>query len=249
MKFIEVGAAPETRKIALSQRAGNNPSLFWLGGFKSDMAATKALALDKIGESLGLGVTRFDYSGSGQSEGRFENATISDWLEEAIAVFATTRGEQIVIGSSMGGWLAFLLNRHLRERGESRVKALITIAPAIDMTRDLMLANFTAAELAALAKGGRVIQPSDYEQPYVLTRKLITDGAQHLMFDAPIKTGCPVRILQGGRDQAVPVAHALKLVSYLLNDPVTLTLIPDGDHSLSRAGDLAVLERAIVEHV
>jgi len=249
MKFIEVGAKPETRKIALLQRKGNNPSLFWLGGFKSDMAGTKATALDKIGEKLGLGVTRFDYSGHGQSGGEFENATISLWLEEAIAAFAATKGEQIVIGSSMGAWLAFLLNRNLRKRGETRIKVLIAIAPAIDMTRDLMLANFTPGELAALEKNGRVEQPSSYGAPYVLTKELLKDGQRHLLFGQPIQTGCPVHILQGGHDQEVPVSHALKLVSHLLDDPVTLTLIPDGNHSLSRDRDIKMLEKAIVQYI
>jgi len=249
MKFIKVGARPETRKIALLQRAGDNPALFWLGGFKSDMGGTKATALDKIGEKLGLGVTRFDYFGHGQSAGEFENATISLWLEDAIAAFGATRGEQIVIGSSMGGWLAFLLNQYLRERGENRIRALIAIAPAIDMTEDLMLANFTPAELAALEKTGRVEQPSDYGEPYVLTKELLEDGQRHLLFDQPIKTGCPVHILQGGKDRDVPAAHALKLVAHLLSDPVTLTMIPNGDHSLSRKQDIAALERAITGYL
>jgi len=249
MQFIEVGTQPKTRKIARVHTRGNTPGLFWLGGLKSDMSGTKAVALDKIGRGLGLGVTRFDYSGHGQSEGEFESGTISLWLEEAVAVFDTTKGEQIIVGSSMGGWLAFLLNRYLRQRGEERIKALIVIAPAIDMTHDLMLANFTAAELAMLEKNGRVEQPSDYEEPYVLTRELINDGERHLMFGAAITTGCPVRIVQGGRDIAVPPSHALKLVSHLLSAPVTLSLIPDGDHSLSRKQDLKMLERAIVEHI
>ncbi len=248
MQFIEVGVQPKSRKIALVHARGSNPGLFWLGGFKSDLTGTKAVALDKIGQKLGLGVTRFDYSGHGQSQGEFESGTISLWLEEAVAVFDTTKGEQIVVGSSMGGWLAFLLNRYLRQRGEERIRALIVIAPAIDMTHDLMLANFTPVELEALEKNGRVIQPSDYEQPYVLTRQLIEDGERHLLFNAALKTGCPVRILQGGRDVAVPPSHALKLVSRLLDDPVTLSLIPDGDHSLSRTSDLKMLEQAIAEY-
>lgn len=252
MKFIEVGAKPEIRKIALLQRPGNNPALFWLGGFKSDMKGTKATALDRIGEKLSLGVTRFDYSGHGQSGGEFENATISLWLEDAIAAFDTTRGEQIIVGSSMGAWLAFLLNRNLRKRGENRTRALLAIAPAIDMTRDLMLANFTAGELYDLEKDGRVEQPSDYGAPYVITKKLLEDGQRHLLFDQPgqpVQTGCKVHILQGGEDREVPVSHALKLVSHLPEDPVTLTLIPDGNHSLSRDSDLKMLEKAIVQYI
>ncbi|VAW21581.1 2-hydroxymuconic semialdehyde hydrolase [hydrothermal vent metagenome] len=249
MKFIEVGANRQVRKIACLQRSGGNPALFWLGGFKSDMRGTKASALDKIGQKLSLGVTRFDYSGHGQSDGEFENSTISLWLEEAIAVFEKTEGEQIVIGSSMGGWLAFLLNKYLHEHGQNRIRALITIAPAVDMTRDLMLARFTEDELGALEKNGRVEQPSDYGDPYVITRELIEDGQRHLLLDGPIKTGAPVHILQGGKDMDVPPAHALKLASCVLEDPLTLTLIPDGDHSLSRQQDIKALEVAITGYL
>ncbi len=249
MRFLSVGSGSGARNIAFEQREGNSPGLFWLGGFKSDMSGSKASALDIIGKKLGVGVTRFDYSGHGQSEGAFIEGTISDWLEEAVAVFEETSGPQILVGSSMGGWLALLLNRHLLDMGVDRVKALILIAPALDMTEDLMRATFTPEELEMLETRGRVEQPSDYGEPYVLTKKLIKDGEKHLLFTNPLKTGCPVHILQGVKDEAVPVSHALKLVSHLLLDPVTLTLVPDGDHSLSREQDIKLLERTIFQAV
>ena len=250
MRFFSVGSGADTRKIAFEQREGNTPGLFWLGGFKSDMSGSKASALDLIGKKLGIGVTRFDYSGHGQSQGVFVEGTISDWLDESAAIFLEqTRGTQIIVGSSMGGWLAFLLNRRLRDMGVDRVKALVVIAPAVDMTEDLMRATFTPEELKMLENEGRVEQPSDYGEPYILTKKLISDGEKHLLFTDQLTTGCPVYILQGVRDEAVPVSHALKLVSHLLLDPVTLTLVPDGDHSLSQEQDLELLERTIVQVV
>ena len=247
---LNVGAGPDARRIALLRRPGRAPGLFWLGGFRSDMEGSKAQALDALGRREGLAVTRFDYSGHGISGGGFIEGTIGRWLEEALAVFAATEGEQIVVGSSMGGWLALLLNRALRERGDTRVKAMVLIAPATDMTRDLMRETFTDAELLDLWEKGRVEQPSGYSpEPYVLTRALIEDGENHLLFGAPIRTHCPVAILQGGRDTDVPPAHALKLVSHLVSDPVTFTLVPDGDHRLSRDADLDLLRQTILRLV
>ncbi|MDR3470343.1 MAG: alpha/beta hydrolase [Devosia sp.] len=241
-----VGSGDQMRYVAVLQRPGNTPGLFWLGGFRSEMTGGKATALDAFGAVAGLAVTRFDYSGHGQSGGDFLQGTISRWLEEALAVFATTTGPQIVVGSSMGGWLALLLNRALRQRGETRVKALILIAPAVDMTEDLMREEFSAQDYEALMAHGVVLQPSQYsDEPYPITAKLIEDGAQHLLFGGVIETGCPVTILQGGKDPDVPQEHALKLVAHLLRDPVTLTLIPDGDHRLSRDQDLRLLEAAV----
>lgn len=249
-EMLTVGTESAARKIAVRRRPGTEPGLFWLGGFRSDMEGSKAQALDALGAEKGFAVTRFDYSGHGKSGGDFLDGTISRWLEEALAVFATTKGPQIVVGSSMGGWLALLLNKTLRNRGEDRVKALVLIAPAADMTRDLMRDSFTDAELADLWEKGRVEQPSDYsDEPYVLTRELIEDGEKHLLFSGPIRTHCPVAILQGGKDTDVPPAHALKLVSHLISDPVTFTLIPEGDHRLSREVDIEKLRQTVLRLV
>lgn len=248
---IIVGEAGADRTIAVERRPGGSPGLFWLGGFRSDMAGSKALAIDRLGAARNLAVTRFDYSGHGRSGGDFADGTISRWLEEALAVFALTEGPQVVIGSSMGGWLALLLNRAVRAQyGLGRVRALILIAPAVDMTEDLMLGGFTRKEMKAYKAQGFVEQPSDYgPEPYRITRTLIEDGRTHLMFGAAIETGAPVTILQGAKDRDVPKAHAIKLMEHLVTDPVTLTLIPDGEHRLSRPEDLAVLEAAIVRAV
>jgi pimeloyl-ACP methyl ester carboxylesterase len=233
------------RPIAVERRPGRQPGLFWLGGFKSDMTGSKALAVDQFGANHGLAVTRFDYSGHGQSGGDFNLGTISRWLEESLAVFETTTGPQIVIGSSMGGWLALLLIQALRRQGQNRVIGLVLIAPATDMTV-LMIEQMPKKYRKLLDKQGYVEEPSDYSaDPYRINKTLIEDGRQHLLFGRAIELGCPVTILQGARDKDVPKEHALKLVQHLVNDPVTFTLVPDGEHRMSRPEDIALLERSI----
>ena len=233
------------RPIAVLRRPGRQPGLFWLGGYRSEMTGSKASAVDSFGESHGLAVTRFDYSGHGETGGDFTLGTISRWLDEALAVFDSTTGPQVLIGSSMGGWLALLLNRALRQRGVTRVQGLILIAPATDMT-ELMLAQMTKAQRTKLDRQGFVDTPSEYAgEPYRITAVFLDDGRQHLLFGRAIETGCPVTILQGARDRDVPKEHALKLVEHLVNDPVTFTLVPDGDHRLSRPEDLEMLDRSI----
>ena len=240
-EFLPVG----DRRIAVERRAGRQPGLFWLGGFRSDMTGSKAEAVDRFGAEHGLAVTRFDYSGHGQTGGDFNLGSISRWLEESLAVFETTAGPQIVVGSSMGGWLALLLIRELRRRDANRVMGLVLIAPATDMTT-LMLEQMTKKQRNLLLKQGYVEEPSEYSpEPYRINLSLIEDGRQHLLFGRIVETGCPVTILQGARDRDVPKEHALKLVQHIVNDPVTFTLVPDGDHRLSREQDLALLERTI----
>ena len=246
---ITVGEGGQNREIAVERRAGKAPGLFWLGGFRSDMMGSKAMALDALGAERGLMVTRFDYSGHGVSGGDFNHGTISRWLEEAEAVFALTSGTQIIIGSSMGGWIALLLARRLLAKG-TPAHGMVLIAPAPDMTHELMLPGFTPQEHDSLQNNGYVDQPSEYsDTPYRITRALIEDGKQHLLFGGVIETGCPVTILQGGKDVDVPQAHAIKLVTHMLHDAVTLTLIPDGDHRLSRDEDLARLKDAVIRLV
>jgi pimeloyl-ACP methyl ester carboxylesterase len=240
-EFLPVG----DRRIAIERRPGRAPGLVWMGGFRSDMTGSKALAADRFGAEHGLAVTRFDYSGHGQTGGDFNLGTITRWLEESLAVFETTAGPQIVIGSSMGGWLALLLIRELRRRMNSRVMGLVLIAPATDMT-ELMLAQMTKKQRNLLLKQGFVEEPSEYSpEPYRINLSMIEDGRNHLLFGRAIETGCPVTILQGARDPDVPKEHTLKLVQHIVNDPVTMTLVPDGDHRLSRDQDLALLERSI----
>ncbi len=250
VEFIEVGIGDDARSIAVLRRPGRAPGVFWLNGYRSEMTGSKASALDAFGAESGFAVTRLDYSGHGRSGGEFLMGTISRWLEEALAVFALTEGPQVVVGSSMGGWIALLLARELRRRGSDRVKALVLIAPAVDMTEELMLKGFSKKELKALRTTGLVEQPSEYSaDPYPITAALIEDGRRHLMFGRGIDVGCPVTILQGGKDPDVPRDHALRLVQHLLTDPVTFTLIPDGDHRLSRPEDLEVLKAAVEREV
>ncbi len=249
LENLTVGVGDGARQIAIMARPGGQPGLFWLGGFASDMAGTKAEALDTFAERRGLAMTRFDYSGHGRSGGRFEDGTISRWLEESLAVFDRTEGPQIVIGSSMGGWLALLLSEaHRAAAGAdaSRIAGLVLIAPAVDMTRALMWEKMNKRARKELTETGVYRAPSDYDETgYVITRALIEDGDRHLFGDRLIETGCPVHILQGVRDTDVPWRHATDLVSRLASDDVVLTLIKDGDHRLSRPEDLERLEAAI----
>jgi pimeloyl-ACP methyl ester carboxylesterase len=246
---ITVGDGPAAREIAILARSGDPPGLFWLGGFASDMAGTKAEALDAYAAGRGLALTRFDYSGHGRSAGRFEDGTISRWLEEALAVFDRTQRPQIVVGSSMGGWLALLLAQaHRAAVGPeaSRIAGLVLIAPAVDMTRALMWEAMPKKVRKELTEKGVLRAPSDYdEEGYLITRALIEDGDKHLFGDRLIETGCPVHILQGVRDTDVPWRHATELVSRLASDDVVLTLVKDGDHRLSRPEDIERLEAAI----
>ena len=248
---ITVGEGPAARTIAVARRPGSAPGLFWLGGFRSDMAGSKALAADAFGAGRGLEVTRFDYSGHGRSDGAFDEGTMSRWLEESLAVFALTHGAQVVIGSSMGGWLALLLNRAVRfQYGLGRIRSLILIAPAVDMTEALMLGGFTKKELKAYKTQGFVDQPSEYgPEPYRIGKNLIDDGRNHLLFGSAIDAGVPVTIIQGAKDRDVPKEHAHRLMEHLITDPVTFTLIPDGEHRLSRPEDLAVIEKAVARAV
>lgn len=232
--------------IAVRARApqGAGPGLLWLGGYNSDMVGSKAVALDGWAGGRGLGCTRFDYSGHGESGGRFTDGTISRWLAEAHMVFDTaTSGDQIVIGSSMGGWLALLLARqHLREAGhDARIRGLVLIAPAADMTGRLMWDVFPPAARRAIEADGVFMRPSDYGEPYPITRALIEDGTRHFILDEGLRVGCPVRILHGMRDVDVPWRLSLDVIAALAEDDVTLTLVKDGDHRLSRDEDIARL--------
>jgi pimeloyl-ACP methyl ester carboxylesterase len=248
MERIPVGAGEATRDIAAILRPGKPPGLVWLCGFRSDMSGSKAGALDSWAAASGHSCLRFDYSGHGQSGGPFTEGTISRWLEEAEAVFhAFTRGPQVVVGSSMGGWLALLLARRLRESGASdRLAGMVLLAPAVDMTKELMSDTFNRAERRTLTEQGFIAQPSAYsEEPTIITRALIEDGERHLFGNAPIETGCPVHVIQGMQDPDVPWQHATALMERLAFDDAVLTLVRDGDHRLSRPEDIQRLIRAV----
>lgn len=241
-------AMPDGRQIAFRKVEGAGPTLVFLPGYLSDMTGGKATAVFEWARAQGRACLLLDYSGCGESTGDFADGTLSLWRDEVLAlVAAETDGPVVLIGSSMGGWLALLLNRALRTSGIDRVKALILVAPAADMTTELMEKTFTRAEKKAMAETGLVLQPSEYsDEPYPITRALIEDGRNHLLMgERGIDTGCPVTILQGGKDPDVPREHAMRLAQHILTDPVTVTLIPDGDHRLSRPQDLRLLEAAI----
>ncbi len=252
LKFLDIGEGADRRAIAIRTTEGASPGLVWLGGYKSDMQGTKAIALADWAANNGRACLRFDYSGHGELGGAFTDGTISRWLAESLMVFdACCRGPQILIGSSMGGWLALLLIRELRRRvtaGAASVAGVVLIAPAVDFTEELMWKRFTPEikrELAETSLWKRASQYSD--EPYLVTRQLIEDGRNHLLLGSTIETGCAVRILQGVEDPDVPWQHAKALVARLACDDVVLTLIKDGDHRLSRPEDIERLIAAVAE--
>jgi pimeloyl-ACP methyl ester carboxylesterase len=252
-QFLDVTAPGRPlRKIAYRKSSGRRagaPGLVWLSGFKSDLVSTKASFLADWAKIVGVSYLRFDYSGHGQSTGPIEDFTIGDWLAESLACFdRLTKGPQILVGSSMGGWITLLLARSLIERGQGdRLKAIVLIAPAWDMTEELMWKQFPPEAKAALERDGVFYQPSEYGEPYALTRVLIEEGRNHLLAGSGFDPGCPVRILQGLRDPDVPWEHAFGLVDLLAGEDVRLTLIKDGEHRLSREKDLALLTATIGE--
>jgi pimeloyl-ACP methyl ester carboxylesterase len=250
--YVAVGAGSALRRIAIRADTGSPPGLFWLGGFKSDMRGTKAEAVAGWAKERGRACVRFDYSGHGESGGDFAAGTIGRWLEEAVAVFDRfCPGPEVVIGSSMGGWLALLLARELKKRaldGPTPIAGLVLIAPAVDFTEELMWKRFPAEVRRTIVDHGAWSQPSQYSaEPYVITRELIEEARRHLLLGAMIEIGCPVRILQGVQDPDVPWDHAIELVSHLAQDDVILTLVKDGDHRLSRPEDIERLLQAIAE--
>ena len=261
--FLEVGRDSALRSIAVRARQGSlqgspqgsapgsiAPGLFWLGGFHSDMQGTKAVALDGWAAERGRACIRFDYSGHGESGGAFIDGTIGRWLEESVAVFRQfCRGPQVVIGSSMGGWMALLLARELARRPASvaSLAGLVLIAPAPDFTEELMWKGFSPQARRDIETTGVWLRPSEYGEPYPITRALIEEGRQHLLLGSSIEVGCPVRILQGAQDPDVPWQHAFALAHRLPADDVVLTMIQDGDHRLSRPQDIARIIAAVAE--
>jgi pimeloyl-ACP methyl ester carboxylesterase len=252
LKFLDIGVGREHRRLAVREHGGAAPGVFWLSGYKSDMRGTKAEALARWAAENGRACTRFDYSGHGESGGVFTDGTIGRWLADALAVFeALAGGPQILVGSSMGGWLALLMVRALRQRSQAApasIAGLVLIAPAVDFTEELMWKHFTPEIRQELEQTGVWRRPSEYSpEPYLVTRQLIEEGRAHLLLGGMIETGCPVRILQGVEDPDVPWRHAVELVSRLASDDVVLTLVKDGDHRLSRPEDIERLMRAVAE--
>ncbi|MBB5665881.1 pimeloyl-ACP methyl ester carboxylesterase [Rhizobium leguminosarum] len=250
-QFLTVGEGEAARDIAIivrpAQAGSDAPALIWLSGYRSDMSGTKAVELDGLAAELGLACIRLDYSGHGLSGGSFRDGTISRWLEEALAVIRHVAPERVIlVGSSMGGWIALRLAQELAWQGGPKLVGMVLIAPAPDFTSELIEPNLKAKERKSLAERGYFEERSQYSpEPNIYTRALIEDGRQNRVLDGIIETGCPVHILQGMKDADVPHAHAMKLVEHLPADDVVLTFIRDGDHRLSRPSDIALLLSAV----
>jgi pimeloyl-ACP methyl ester carboxylesterase len=231
-------------RLAWRKVAGAGATVVWLGGFKSDMAGTKAQAIAEWARVRGRAYVRFDYFGHGESSGDFGRGTITRWRADALAVLdELTQGPVVLVGSSMGGWLACLVAAVRAER----VRALVLIAPAPDFTEKLMAPEMTPADRKALAETGVWLRPSDYGDPYPISRELLEDGARWSILPGPVPVAAPTRILQGGADPDVPWRHALELAQEISSEDVVFTLVKDGDHRLSRPQDLARLIAALDE--
>ena len=231
--------------IAWRRVAGTGPTVVWLGGFRSDMTGTKAQALADWALARGRAFLRFDYFAHGQSSGDFLTGTITRWRGDVLAAIdALTEGPLILVGSSMGGWLALLATLARPER----IAGLVLIAPAADFTEKLVGPGLSPEARRAIEDDGVWYRPSEYgDAPYPFTRALMEDGARWSLLGAPIGITCPVRILQGGADPDVPWRHALELAETLEAEDVVFTLVKNGDHRLSRPQDIARLIGAVEE--
>jgi pimeloyl-ACP methyl ester carboxylesterase len=228
--------------VAYRKREGRGPTVVWLGGFKSEMTSTKPEALDAWAASEGRALLRFDYFGHGASSGNFRDGTVTRWRDDALSVIDTlSDGPLILVGSSMGAWLA-LLATIARPR---RVAGLLLIAPATDFTEALLWASYPPEVRETIMREGIWLWPSAYDdQPYPITRNLIEDGRRHLLLQAPIPVKCPVRVVQGMADPDVPWEHAMRLVGRLGED-VEVTLVKSGDHRLSKPHEIALILREL----
>ena len=233
------------RRLAYHRRHGTGPGVVFLGGFSSDMEGTKALHLDQWAAETGREFLRFDYSGHGSSSEKFENGCIGDWFEDAReAITELTEGPQILVGSSMGGWIGLLVVRAIPER----VAGLVGIAAAPDFTEDSVLANLSPEERLSLKANGKIeIQSEGYDEPTIYTRRLIEEGKSRLVLRSPLVLDMPVRLLHGTDDSAVDVSVAMRLLEHAQSRDMRLTLIKDADHRLSTPACLDAIIAAIGE--
>jgi pimeloyl-ACP methyl ester carboxylesterase len=237
-------ARPDGAKLAWRRIEGSGPTVVWLGGFRSDMAGTKAQALADWAQASGRAYLRFDYFGHGESGGDFREGTITRWRADALAVLdELIEGDAVLVGSSMGGWIACLVAMVRSER----VKAMVLVAPAPDFTEKLMEPEIPPEGRRALREEGVWLRPSEYGDPYPITAALLEDGARWSILPGPVPIEAPVRILQGGEDPDVPWRHALELAQAIKAPDVVFTLVKDGDHRLSRPEDIARLIAAVAE--
>ena len=235
-------ATAQGRRLAYRLSPGTGPCLVFLGGLKSDMEGTKALHLEAWAQARGRAFLRFDYSGHGQSSGLYEEGCIGDWHQDTLAVVdALTEGPIVPVGSSMGGWQALLLAR----ARPGRIAGMVTIAAAPDFTEDGWWVGYTDAERRALETTGRVERPSDYMEPYVITRRMIEDGRRHLVLREALDLPFPVRCLQGTADTAVSTDTALRLLEHARCPDMRLTLVKDADHRFSDGPCLGLIEAAV----
>lgn len=245
MENLSYFDAPHGQRIAYHQTAGTAPGVVFLGGFKSDMDGTKAVYLEDWAKAQGRAFLRFDYTGHGQSSGAFTDGCIGEWARDAMdAVTALTTGPQVIVGSSMGGWIALLLARAMPDR----VAGLVGIAAAPDFTEDSMWAGFSDEQRTKINLSGRLELPSDYDDsPYIITRKLIEDGRQQLVLRTPLPLPFPTRFLQGIADEDVAPSVALRLLDHVAGDDIRLTLVKDADHRFSTAPCLRLILDMVIE--
>ncbi len=236
---------PEKSSLAYFRLEGKSPGLMFLGGFRSDMSGTKARALEAHCRKVGRAYVRFDYGGHGESSGNFEDGTIGEWAEDALAILDNVaQGPQVLIGSSMGGWM-MLLAALARP---ARVKALVGVASAPDFTERFINHRLTEQMQSELDERGYVMHaPNMWEEPYPISKKLLDEGAKHLLLDGEIDLTCPVRLIHGMLDEAISWEISLKITSVLKGDDVHLTLVKDGGHRLSRDADIELIIQAAEE--
>jgi pimeloyl-ACP methyl ester carboxylesterase len=235
---------PSGRRIAYHFTAGESPGVVFLGGFMSDMEGTKALALEDWAERKGRAFLRFDYSGHGQSSGSFTEGCIGDWAEDAqVVIEAVTQGRQVLVGSSMGGWICAIIARRIPQK----LAGFVGIAAAPDFSEDSMWRDFSPADREKLMQEGQVLLPSHYGDPYPITRRLIEDGRDNLVLRSPLPMPFPVRLMQGTEDEAVERQVALNLLDHIDGEDVRLTFVKGADHRFSTPDCLALVEQAVEE--
>lgn len=233
---------PQGRRIAYHYSPGDGPCVVFLGGLKSDMQGTKAVHLEAWAQARGQAFLRFDYSGHGESSGTFEEGCIGDWAEDTRAVLDTvTQAPLVLVGSSMGGWQALLAIKHT----PSRIAGLVTIAAAPDFTEDSMWASFTDAQKTQLEQDGQVALPSDYGEPYIITKRMIEDGRNQLLLREPLAVPVPARFLQGSADKDVDMSVALRLFDHAEGPDMRLTLVDGADHRFSTQACLALITQSV----
>jgi len=242
--MVQFFQAEQGRKLAYHKSDGAGPCIVFCGGLKSDMEGTKAVHLEAWAQARGYAFLRFDYSGHGESSGRFEDGSIGDWHDDTLAILnAVTDGPLLIVGSSMGGWQALLLARAMPDR----IMGMVTIAAAPDFTEDGYWASFTDAQKTELEAVGHVSLPSDYMEPYIITKRMIEDGRKRLVLRDKLELHFPVRFLQGTADTAVSVVTAVQLLEHAEGPDMRLTLVKDADHRFSDERCLALIEAAVAD--